>query len=593
MYGVSPENKCWECGKKISKLDSLILHYKSHDIEAPCHICKVTFRRLTSLSTHLDNAHSPPVCCICHVSFSNVWELNKHAATPCMNSASFQGGSTSTYKRQKRFGFSRKVTAQQSTVSVLHDCARDLKSDQNTEMELDIPEMSETSVEYVLGEDDKDAGMESDCERDDYSDSSDSADGNSSDSSNSSDSDEAPMPISSNIGVTCDKCGRGPFRSIRLHLLHCTGVWSNQYQCVLCKKFFPTEVALKKHHMPLNSCDLCCQVFTNENSFYSHKCPKGFKLPLVLFCSESMPKACNICKLFFTSEKSLSFHVTKVHSSVVNTKVCVITDPSLLTGKKIIQALSSTEAKSASVPAGVVSPAINGKLGAGQYIVASLSGAMKTSSSSPSASSHSGLFPAMANMVSVAAHVKQAANHLPSSACPAATDPTLDTATLDPGSASTPSILAMFENDSQDIALMKRMNTGWRSKTPCPCRHCGAIFRQPSLVISHRYLHRGRRLHRCQCGRAFKHRLHLLRHCVQHAEATSYICVSCGDTFTGAKLLAQHLKGKSQKNSPSGRTKKVKKKCRMPFTCDCGQLFFRPSAYIWHQLKNRTKQTNS
>lgn len=174
---------------------------------------------------------------------------------------------------------------------------------------------------------------------------------------------------------------------------------------------------------------------------------------------------------------------------------------------------------------------------------------------------------------------------------PTATETTPTTAAPVPPSPPTPTILAMFENDSQDVALKKRMNTGWRSKAPHPCRQCGAILRQSSLIISHRYLHRGRRLHRCQCGRAFKHRLHLLRHCVQHAEAISYICVSCGETFTGAKVLAEHIKGKSRKKSRPGpkRKRKVKTKCRMPFTCDCGQLFFRPSAYIWHQLQNRTK----
>ncbi|XP_034408919.1 zinc finger protein 70 isoform X2 [Cyclopterus lumpus] len=174
---------------------------------------------------------------------------------------------------------------------------------------------------------------------------------------------------------------------------------------------------------------------------------------------------------------------------------------------------------------------------------------------------------------------------------PGATDTSPAPAASDPITPPMPSIMALFENDSHDVAMMKRMNTGWRSKTPYPCRQCGAILRQPSFIISHRYLHRGHRSHKCQCGRAFKHQLHLLRHCVRHAETASYICVSCGETFTGAKLFAEHMRGKSRKKSFSGRTwkRKVKKKCRMPFTCDCGQLFFRPSAYIWHQLKNRTK----
>lgn len=218
---------------------------------------------------------------------------------------------------------------------------------------------------------------------------------------------------------------------------------------------------------------------------------------------------------------------------------------------------------------------------------------LSTSASQP------GRLPVPICMASAAAPVRlgkdgapgQPTNRLSAFVPHSATDTTPTTAASDPISALKPTIMAMFENDSQDLAMMKRMNTGWRSKAPYPCRQCGAILRQPSFIISHRYLHRGRRSHQCQCGRAFKHRLHLLRHCVQHAETVSYICVSCGETFIGARLLAEHMKGKSWKKSRSGRTwkRKVKRKCRMPFTCDCGQLFFRPSAYIWHQLKNRTK----
>lgn len=129
-----------------------------------------------------------------------------------------------------------------------------------------------------------------------------------------------------------------------------------------------------------------------------------------------------------------------------------------------------------------------------------------------------------------------------------------------------PTIMAIFENDSHEVALMTRMSTDWSFKAPHPCRQSGAILRQPSSIISHRYLHQGCRSHRCQCGRAFKHRLHLLQHCVQHAEAMSYICVNCGESFTGANLLTQHTKGKSRKkSSSSGRTwkRRLKRKCEI------------------------------
>lgn len=341
------------------------------------------------------------------------------------------------------------------------------------------------------------------------------SDGDSSSTNDLSDSYYKPkstyLPARANAkkSSVCESCGRGPFRSLKLHLRHCTGV-RVKYKCFLCKGLFVTQKLLNEHYMSLYSCDTCGQVFSNEVVYFDHPCPKKKgKAPLSLFCSEAMPQVCNLCKSFFTTEKALFNHVTKVHTSVVSTKVCIIKNPSMVTNKDVPEAHSA------------------------------LSYPEKTPNSSAS----------------------------------------------NPDSPESPTILAMFENDSHDVALMKRMNTSWRCKAPHPCRQCGAIFRQPSLIISHRYLHRGHRSHQCQCGRAFKHQLHLLRHCVQHAENMSYICVGCGGTFMGATVLAKHLKG----TSGCKPKRQVKQKCRTPFTCDCGQLFFRPSAYIWHQLKNRTK----
>lgn len=569
-----------------------MLHYKSHNIKATCHICKVTFRRLTSLSSHLDNAHSPPLCKKCHQSFSNVWELNKHTGAHCMGS-------------------------QKNANSALRDSVSELRPQQRIEMKPERPETSENSVEYIVGEDDKDIDMESDCEKADESTSSESEDedetrSNSSSTDHSSDSSNTPCPQNSPAVLPgpessiCATCGRGPFRSIKLHLLHCSGV-RVKYQCSLCKELFLTEMSLNEHYMSLYSCDVCGQVFSNENSYHHHQCPKGSKSALVLFCSESMPQACNICKSFFTSEKTLLNHVTRVHTSVVSTKVCIITNPSALTDKT--PGVPGTAAQSAISSPNVVNQVINGKLQVGQTCAGSLSTVVKSSPSSLlTYSYHRDSPPAAICSASASVPVRWGKNstqvgqppNQPLSClssplfvpAPDATTITPATAASDPVSPPMPTIMAIFENDSKDVALMKRMNTGWRSKASYPCRECGAIFRQPSLIISHRYLHRGRRSHQCQCGRAFKHRLHLLRHCVQHAENKSYICVSCGETFTGAKLLAEHIKGKSWKKSNSGcrQKREVKRKCKMPFTCDCGQLFFRPSAYIWHQLQNRTKR---
>lgn len=602
-------------GNVANKSTSLISISQSHNIKATCHTCKVTFRRLALLSTHLNHAHSPPICKKCHQSFSTVWELNKHAETPC--SASFRQGSTLIpvvkHKKHNSNNVSNKGTVHQNKKSIRRDSVSKWRPQQRAERKPKRPEPSDNSVEYVVDEDDDDIDMESDCEKSDDSTSSESddednkcykrtdlcpgdseSDGGSSSTDDSSDSSDSPnsktssSPLPSGKSSVCTVCGRGPFRSIKLHLLHCSGLRVTR-QCLLCKKLFPTQAALNEHLMPLHACHICGQVFSQKNMYFGHQCPEGSISSLVLFCSESLPKACNICKSFFSSEKALLDHVTRVHTSVVSTKVHIITDPSLLTNKKV------TEAQSAICSSSIANQAINGKLSVGQTYAEST--VMK---SSPSLSTSSiqivsaAASDKLSNSGELNKPINQPSSHVstPLLIPPAAADTTPDTAAAsDSVSPPAPTILAMFENDSQDVALMKRMNTGWRLKASRPCRQCGALLRQPSLIISHRYRHRGRRLYRCHCGRAFKHQLHLLRHCVQHAEAVSYVCVSCGDTFTGAKLLAQHLKGDTLKTSCSEQKwkSKVQTKCRMPFTCDCGRIFLRPSAYIWHQLKNRTK----
>lgn len=142
-------------------------------------------------------------------------------------------------------------------------------------------------------------------------------------------------------------------------------------------------------------------------------------------------------------------------------------------------------------------------------------------------------------------------------------------------------IVGMYMNH---MALQKPLEQSWSSKTIFPCRHCGAVSRQPSMRVRHRYLHRGSRLYRCQCGRSFQRQLHLLRHQVQHAESVQFVCTWCGNTFKGAHELTSH-KRKHKKG-----TRQVKKKCKVVFDCSCGQIFARPSALLWHMLKN-TKHT--
>ncbi|KAM9309351.1 uncharacterized protein KZ484_025439 [Pholidichthys leucotaenia] len=573
--------RCWECGKHFRKLKHLMVHYKSHNIRATCHICKVTFRRSTSLSVHLDNVHSPPFCKKCHQSFRNVWELNKHAGTRCRSSESL------TNKRQTGGNFSKQATVQQRAAS----------------------DLTGTSMEYTIGEDedlDTDTASETTDDSSRYDSDSDEEDGTSSsssdltaddsetDSSSSFRSDTSNSLKSSKAGhetlaasnhFMCTVCGKGPLKHRNLHMLRCKGA-KIKYQCYLCKKSFDTDAALKKHRISFISCNICGQVFTHKDLYCNHQCPKGSILPLYLFCSEFLPKPCNICKSFFTSEKMLSNHVIKVHASVVSTKVCVITNPSRMDDKKVKPGMQSTKVQPAVTRSNTGSQAINGKLGVGQVFLGSQSSVVKHSLSA--------VAPVIPGQYSTPGQpTSQPLSHH-SGPLSVLAGPT-DTARLTPASGTSsspkPTTVAAFQHGSQDAALVKCVSRGWRSKAPYPCRHCGVILRQHSLVITHRYLHRGRRVHQCLCGRAFKHRLHLLRHCVQHTEAVSYICTSCGDTFTGAKLLAEHLRGTSLRKSHLGCTQKseVESKCRMSFACDCGELFYRPSAYIWHQIKNKTK----
>ena len=153
-------------------------------------------------------------------------------------------------------------------------------------------------------------------------------------------------------------------------------------------------------------------------------------------------------------------------------------------------------------------------------------------------------------------------------------------------------ILFMFLNQSRELSLALRMKTRWHYKEVFTCRQCGAVSRQPSLVVLHRYRHRkAPRLHRCRCGRRFQARLHLLRHQLLHAEATRYICTPCGDSFEGARRLVRH-------KANCSRTRKISDRvdCWRPFVCTCGRRFVRPSALLWHKLnnsrhKNRARNT--
>lgn len=729
---------CWECGQKFLSLDSLISHYKSHNARATCHICNVTFRRVTSLITHLNNVHATRS----ETSqwFQSPWEPNMHSEPQCLGSALSDSSPSFSYVSQQiensdnfemaSYCTPKDVLPNDAFFSVAndHSYARscdDMHIEQLTaqqgpdeesmplescDIKQERAETPDDTIDYTVRAPDDSCQTEntddsSNAEQDAemcLSDDSETLSASSTDTegfppddlksdcgstSFGSSSDSFDFPQSKKTAAThhsadtsmCTACGKGPFRNVKVHWLHCTRK-KVAVQCSVCKQHFPSEQSLGNHKLRLYSCDICGQVFRYWNSFNYHQCPKGSPSTVLFFCSKVMPKACTLCKAFFNSEQTLLNHYVSSHSTVVGTKVSFVAKPTASTDSKVLPIVSPSAAQSSISNSGhvlllapsltsqrpsVVSQVINGKVSADQSHVESLSSLIKSRPPHLPSLSHQGLIPVSSRFVNGGTDKLKLLQGAPSAIsqvdsekdksnlqvtvdlnnaesqpqmipfhemrssgksllnaqtfapCSPDRPPPAPSAAvgLGPNSAfdqttnqlvsainktpatcsiSSPvpslSILAMFKNESQEVALMKRMNTSWRSKAPYPCRQCGAISRQPSIIISHRYLHRGRRSHHCQCGRTFKHRLHLLRHCVQHAEAVNYICVSCGETFVGARLFTEHMNGNLRKSRSSGcRWNYRMRKCQMPLTCDCGLLFVRPSAYIWHQLVNRTK----
>lgn len=747
------EQKCWECGKSFRCMRELMSHYQSHNVQATCQFCQVTFRRMTSLSTHLANAHSDnPHCETCNLWFDNKWEFNKHQGThvsyKCVAEDHCYGYNLGNINFIRQFTTkpnSDTLSEFRPLVSVETEQERpepNVEYRNNTlralevgDIEMEIPfqtksdesDDTDDSVNYQDNEiavSDGDEGSsvapgnqevgyvkKQNDEDADYIPDNTALDSDSeSGSSGTTSSTPYPGEHSGNTRLVhttmCAECGNGPFRNVKVHLLHCTGKRS-KFHCCECKRNFTDEKSMQEHWVRLHACDLCNQVFTHWRSYGAHPCLKK-NIPrsstVIYSCAPLIPNKCNLCKAFFSTEQEMLKHIVTAH----NKNVSIVNKPSTSTVKQVSpnNTISTTEAQL--VPSSPdlalessravgqrpspVSHTTPWKHSVGQSLAGSLPSFTLCSPSFPSpSSSQAGSVPVMptlatggetkyiifkqplttvtqvapqksvttpqvtvtaqsetksqppvlssqmmTNLVQVVIQ-KQSLFNAPKPVPSIPGNPsapiflTVSAPAIRPGTASTSSqviyraqgplfttvsapvsatnstsvsvaktssspmppltIVAIFKNDSRELALKKRMNTSWRSKATYPCRQCGAISRQPSLNISHRYLHRGRRLHRCHCGRTFLRQLHLLRHCVQHAETTSYVCVSCGETFEGAKFLSEHMRGISQRSTRSRVmwNKRARKECKVPLSCDCGQIFVRPSAYIWHQLKNAPK----
>ncbi|KAM9806665.1 zinc finger protein 91 [Syngnathus typhle] len=676
-------------------------HHTSHNLIATCHICNTTFQRMSALSSHLDNADNPTVCWNCSQCFSNVWELNKHEEH-CLSSADESSDLASNV--ELRLSPSPGTSGNR----VDYELGRPLDSD-------DVS--TDESTNDSSDDDDDDSEFDPKAAQVDLSDT------ESDEESNSSTTNPAGLEhiasrgnliLPVNTNAICKDCGRGPFSSIKLHLRYCTGYPGRLFQSSCCKAFFPSQEALKDHCLILYACEVCGQVFNKWVSHHHHQPTNKPRLRVVSFCPESMPKTCTICKSFFLNEKFFLAHVTRVHTSVVSTKLCIINKPSGLTDKKLpanvatklipksvikteqddefsinaaakitpnpfikteqddglsanaaakITPKTEQDDELSANPAAKITPEFVIKTEQDDGLSANpavkitpkpvikteqddrcladvatntsktvikteqddgflaIAAAKITSETFIKTEQDDGFLANVAAKITSETVIKTEQDDRCLANVATNTSKTVIETQQDDGflanvaaeitskaviktqqvlnaqhlldhtysyaerpdlacSAPLPTIVALLENQRQ--VLTKRTNT----RAQRTCRQCGTVLRQPYLAVSHRYLHRGSRSHRCHCGRAFKHRLHLLRHRVQHAEAESYICVNCGNTFTGARRLAEHLRGNTWK------TKKCRTKCNVPLACSCGHFFYRASAYIWHQIKNNVKTRN-
>lgn len=740
-------DQCWECGERFHCTRNLIEHYKSHNTEATCYICKVTFRRMTSLWTHLNNAHLNSVlfCINCKQHFNSLWQLNKHIGTHLTPTTYnyFNKAAEPTWTPFSKQGLLSKLSeavAQDHTYcnsptngnDIDHAYSFTKQSDDNltqwsgepidgdnlqwTQEIGDIDAVSDGSVsadevedmnvmcrnktkgettvtnsssngndsdQQRSGEEDEisscvnykeeveDVGEQSDENTQSLSDTSDSdfnitnlSESDSDTSRYSSSSSHSPdcnsRIKSSNSTSTCFQCGRGPFRNVKVHLLHC---FKNRtkiaLQCPLCKERLPNQKAFMDHKVSLYACKLCSQVFHQNETFQVHCCPSGkmlFGPPTMLHScdtlasdsllaftkattsrteTENQPIQCFACKAFFKGEHAVLNHVIQTH----NTKLFYAVRNELsstglaISSAKIRQSTSSpsqsivcnvpffpfssaSQQAAAPVMIRVVvnEPSVKSgtKLMALQPPACTLTGVVPQNNVATTQSlakiptkalpsKKTNLVPQLLNPQS---RIKNRLFPAPTLLTPAKAPPPVFMSVPAPAAATLlrttstgpVTVVTMFENNSREMALKQRMSMNWREKSIYPCRQCGAMSRQSSLAIRHRYVHRGPRPHSCHCGRTFQHRLHLLRHCMLHAEATTYVCVNCGDTFYGAQSLVEHMGGTFRRSKRIGTnvTLRPRKVCRVPLTCPCGQVFAKHSAYLWHQLQNsRTKHRRS